>query len=1062
MQGNPAPAGGLVLIAPAARPGVPGELVTLTFNLQGQGAYALDVEAPGGWVPVTAHRQLTVGGQAIFPVTLRVPAGAPVGTVRITVQARQNGQMVTAASGLVEVQGRSKIELSSPARLDATPDATLKIPLEIVNLGNRADTFDLALEGADTRPLLSERVVSLAPGERRSLAVSLTLGGVSPEFRFTTFLKATSRLDPMVVARTRTEAVYGGAQRRAGSGGQDGPALTVRIGTGAGLDYQLSGGESRFSWRYSLQPSLSGQLSDYTDAQANSDLSGDQARPLPSGVSGNIQVRGERWSANFDGGSGGVGVGGSVDLGAWTISPHVQYRTLSGGRRYGADMDVSGPLAGGRLSATVGSQMLSVGAASQRQDSFSARYGRPLGSAFDISLAAGLQGTQRSGAQAADSAPTPTDPGSAVPPISPAAASAPAASSYTVGAQVQQVLVYRGAAFDLTQSYGASLSGLQTIGLSGGMRAASPFLVRAAVTAQFSPGSQRYEISGLGLYRGGGGRGFGASLGGRYGFGSAAAATGSDQTSAAPQWQLSASLATPSLSFSSLALGGSVGLDATLQGTLSRNEHRPDLTDQALRLDLQLSGAALQASLGAGYLHDAPTTLQDRQAVNLSLRSRYKVGLNTFTADLGAERVWLTTAVPGDAQTPNQTQILNQNVYGAAFGWTRQWSQRYGTALDFSQSWRQSGQGQSAVSSAGLGLSLSDVFTPGLGLSLGYRISVDTARAAQPLTQAARIGLNYDWSLALSTPQAVVKAFGGLKGTEISGVLYRDDNLNGLRDPGEPALSGVTVQAGNQTSVSTATGQYRLQVSGSQVITFPKGLSAALEPLGEAPTRQIQGVPGTILRRDIGFAAVGNVNVLVYADTNRNGVQDEGEIGLPYAPVRLTPLDHAALGARLVQADSRGEVHVTMPLGQYSAALDPASLPGDLVAVAPLQATIQVGDNASTVRLGAAAPERQAVVSYRSGNAAMLARLESDTAQPGEAVHLSVQILGADKLSVRAFGQMYTPSLTAGRAELEFKVPDGTPAGLYELELSATGPDVQKSSGVRLIVTAPDGEVGKP
>ncbi|WP_293912998.1 hypothetical protein [Deinococcus sp.] len=92
----------------------------------------------------------------------------------------------------------------------------------------------------------------------------------------------------------------------------------------------------------------------------------------------------------------------------------------------------------------------------------------------------------------------------------------------------------------------------------------------------------------------------------------------------------------------------------------------------------------------------------------------------------------------------------------------------------------------------------------------------------------------------------------------------------------------------------------------------------------------------------------------------------------------------------------------------------------------------------------------------------MLARLENDAARPGEVVRLSAQVIGADKLVVRAFGQSYTPSIALGRAELEFMVPDGTPAGTYERELSATGPDVQKSSVLRLTVSAPDDQAARP
>ncbi|AZI44467.1 hypothetical protein EHF33_16255 (plasmid) [Deinococcus psychrotolerans] len=1033
------------LTSPTPRSGVPGQLVTLTFRLEGQGRYDLAVESPPGWVPITPRAQLDLSGQTLFPVTFRIPAQAPAGQVPITVRAQQGGQDVMSAKSNVTVQAKSLVGLSSPAKVEGAAGVFLKIPVDVVNLGNQTDTFDLALENVDSRPQLSARSVTLKAGERTTVQVSLILSGISPDYHYTTYVLATSRSDSAVVARSRSEILFrAGTNRTGGSAANSGPSLLFKVRSEAEVAYQRSDQGDQVDWGYGVQASGSGQLSDSVEAAASSEVGGDQAAALPSTLSAQLELRSETWSAQVTGSSSGVSVGGSVQAGDWTIAPRAQYQALGAAKRYGAGVDVSGPVAGGKFSASASSQAVTLGEQSQRQDSFGARYAVTLSPALDLSVSASAQGTQSSLRRVAPLLPTdpPADASSPVPAAQPAPTGTPT-SNYSFGAQAAQILTYRSGNVDFTETYSASLGGLHTFGVSGGLSSAAPLGLRAAATVQLTPKENWYGVSGLAFFDGGGSRSFGASIGGHYQF-------SSDPTRAS-QWQASAGVSSPTYRVKAASFG-ELSLAATLRAALSSDDNKPLATDRSLGLEGGLSTAALQLRASASAQQDYTNTQQQREQLSLGLASSYRLGENEFGAQVGAARVSLD-GVP-------------TTTYSGQVSWQRQWSAQLSSALDFSQSWQNNSEGSSARSSAGVSVEGQDVLTPGLSLRASYRLAYDSAKtgpssSGQPLSQAARVGVSYDLALAVATPAAVVQAFGGLSGSLVSGTLYRDDNLNGVRDPGEAALAGVTVQAGNQTSVTDAQGRYQLQVSGPQTLSFPSGLSAALEPFGAGDSRRLTGTAGSRETRDIGFAPVGNVDVLAYQDLNQNGVYDADEPGLPYASVRLVgPV------TRTVQADSRGHARTTLPLGRYTAALDLTGIAG-LSAAAPLQADVQVGAaGAGALQLGAVSFMPKAVLSYKNGAAAIFARLDSETAQAGDDVRLNVQLQGADSLSVRAFGQDYPAALSDNRAEITLRVPQHAAPGVYDLVLTASGPSGQKTSSVRLILTptatTPVGEVTGP
>ncbi|MDY7005059.1 MAG: SdrD B-like domain-containing protein [Cyanobacteriota bacterium] len=130
----------------------------------------------------------------------------------------------------------------------------------------------------------------------------------------------------------------------------------------------------------------------------------------------------------------------------------------------------------------------------------------------------------------------------------------------------------------------------------------------------------------------------------------------------------------------------------------------------------------------------------------------------------------------------------------------------------------------------------------------------------------------------------------------ISGVLFEDVNINGVRDPGEPGISGsqvfldanrngileegeastLTDEFGFYSYVDVFPGQYNIDVirEPNEARTTPNSVAiiTGLEP--EQPN----------IALDIGIvtpSGTGNVEGVKYLDLNANGILDSGEPGIP-------------------------------------------------------------------------------------------------------------------------------------------------------------------------------------
>ncbi|MCI5140616.1 MAG: hypothetical protein D3909_02585, partial [Candidatus Electrothrix sp. ATG1] len=169
----------------------------------------------------------------------------------------------------------------------------------------------------------------------------------------------------------------------------------------------------------------------------------------------------------------------------------------------------------------------------------------------------------------------------------------------------------------------------------------------------------------------------------------------------------------------------------------------------------------------------------------------------------------------------------------------------------------------------------------------------------------------------------------------LEGVVYSDTNGDGVQNPGEPGIAGVTVtitdnSGGTQVLTTDGNGAYGATVpAGATTVdidetTLPGG---STQTQGTDPT-VVTVVAGETATDIDGYqppADVGTVTGLIYEDTNGNGSQDAGEPGIPGVAVEVTDSDG---NVQTVTTDANGNYTALVPAGDTSLNVDESTLPG--------------------------------------------------------------------------------------------------------------------------------------
>lgn len=193
-------------------------------------------------------------------------------------------------------------------------------------------------------------------------------------------------------------------------------------------------------------------------------------------------------------------------------------------------------------------------------------------------------------------------------------------------------------------------------------------------------------------------------------------------------------------------------------------------------------------------------------------------------------------------------------------------------------------------------------------------------------------------------------------GSSLAGVVYRDDNHNGVQDAGEPGIAGVPVSAvGGKGEAGRATtdADGRFLIVGlpadtySLVETHPAGYTDGKETPGKvagvtAGTADNSAFDTTVPKNTIpgiklGVAQDGTdylfgerrarLEGYVYVDANHNGQMDAGETPLPGVHVTMTGVDACTMGCVAVTGADGKYVFENLVPGRYTLVESQTDLP---------------------------------------------------------------------------------------------------------------------------------------
>jgi len=430
--------------------GAPGEYLTLSLKVEGQGTARFRLEAPEGWQALSSERVVALEGQVeTLSFTLRVPP-LPAGTQSLArVVAYLEDEEVARAEVPLQVLARTEITLSAPTTLQAEVGGPFEFPVYVQNRSNRTEEILLEAEAAMAQVFLNPQSLRLDPGETGVVRVLVSpTGEISQGYRFYLKLRATPR--GQAEARKEAGVIVLFQDPLRGQGQGKDPELTLNLGLALSLGASWERGQFQAQVGYQVAPSLSGALSDYVSASASPGaFSGDLQDPLRPPQSLTLSLKGEGWEARAQGGGGSLSLAGSFRLEPVRLSLEGAYQpqalTL---RASGVSMDRSLDLQG-----SVGTKRTPQG----QQDTLSLRYRLPLGSGLNLGLGGDLSGQ--------------------------------AAGGYNLSLGLSQSLSWQTQEIELVQSYsGVPLAGLHTLGLAGGTRSLYPLGLRASTGLQL--GSQ--------------------------------------------------------------------------------------------------------------------------------------------------------------------------------------------------------------------------------------------------------------------------------------------------------------------------------------------------------------------------------------------------------------------------------------------------------------------------------------------------------------------------------------------------------------------------------------------
>jgi fimbrial isopeptide formation D2 family protein/uncharacterized repeat protein (TIGR01451 family) len=185
-------------------------------------------------------------------------------------------------------------------------------------------------------------------------------------------------------------------------------------------------------------------------------------------------------------------------------------------------------------------------------------------------------------------------------------------------------------------------------------------------------------------------------------------------------------------------------------------------------------------------------------------------------------------------------------------------------------------------------------------------------------------------------------------GGAISGVVWNDQDRDGVRDPDEAGIGGVTVTVSRDTPSGPAIIEVVTNPDGSWSLVniSPADYTVEIDldtiPTGLTPTTPsavsltLSSASSALVEHGVGPVAEGgslsSIGSTVWVDADRNGVVDPDEEGLSGVRVQLVDASGAVVAQLITDADG-GYLFDNVASGTYTVRLDATTIPARLEAV---------------------------------------------------------------------------------------------------------------------------------
>ncbi len=265
------------------------------------------------------------------------------------------------------------------------------------------------------------------------------------------------------------------------------------------------------------------------------------------------------------------------------------------------------------------------------------------------------------------------------------------------------------------------------------------------------------------------------------------------------------------------------------------------------------------------------------------------------------------------------------------------------------------------------------------GLPLGdYDVAVRTADLPGGVTQSfdadgVSTANTSAVTLTATVPTSAPEDFGYSGPGAIGNLIWNDLDGDGVKDPNEPGIPGVTVSVttivnGSPltfTAVTGPTGAY--SVVGLPLGDYTVSVSPASLPAGVVPTFDFDGTDSantslvtlTALlpassTQDFGYRGPGRIGDLVWNDLDGDGFKDANEPGIPGVDIVITTTVAGQTVTYTTTTDADGLYAVAgLALGDYAVNVTPASLPAGATQTFDVDGIATANNSAATLTVAA-------------------------------------------------------------------------------------------------------------